>query len=74
MAKPNGRSSGNKPDFKIWAAQGEHGQGTVGVAWKGDDGEINLKLNPFVVLDTRGSEKLVLKLYPIEDEQQSIPF
>lgn len=75
----SGGESGHKPDYKVWAAQGEQ-QGQIGVGWKQEDGSINIVLNPFLVLDTRQENHLTLRLYPIEEnkpkkfQQSTLPF
>lgn len=59
----------NRPDYKVWAARNEGRGTTVGVAWKGENGEISIKLNDFVVLSNADQERFTLKLYPNEEKE-----
>ena len=58
--KPD-KQPGRKPDYSVygWVNDTEI-RGTVGAAWGGRDGIIDIKLNPFVVLP----EGIHLRLYP----------
>ncbi len=56
--------AGKKPDYSLSAMDKDTDRlkGTVGVAWINDDGSISIRLNPFVILDTR-EHNLELRLF-----------
>lgn len=52
-----------KPDYDVSALKKSTSEkGNVGKAWKLTNGQIRIKLNPFVVLE--GEEDLVLTMFP----------
>lgn len=57
-------AAGKKPDYNLSAMDKDNDRlkGTVGVAWINEDGTISIRLNPFVVLDTR-EHTLELRLF-----------
>lgn len=61
MSKPN--NGPRRPDYLVSALvkNGEH-KGSVGAAWKEKDGQISIKLNPFVVLESM--DGLAIRLFP----------
>ena len=64
---------GRQPDFNVLAMDKNNDKvlkGTIGVAWKNQDGSIRMKINPFVVLDTRLHD-LVLTLFPVTTNWKS---
>lgn len=57
------------PDYKVWAVNAStEEKGTIGVAWKQDDGSITVKINAFVNL--AGVTKITL--YP--EDKNKVPF
>lgn len=56
--------AGKKPDYTLSAMDKdtERLKGNVGIAWINEDGTISIRLNPFVVLDTR-EHALELRLF-----------
>lgn len=53
-----------KPDYVVSALdKNSDMKGNIGSAWKTPEGNIRIKLNPFVVLDTREHD-LVITLFP----------
>jgi len=64
MSFENGK--GRKPDYRVGVktkqGAGKSGQGTIGAAWKEDDGTISIVLNPCVVL--RFEDDVVIRLFP----------
>jgi hypothetical protein len=59
------KKKGKKPDYrlKFWnKATGE--KGTVGAVWKGEDGNLHLKLEAKVVLQQTPVEQLTI--FPVE--------
>lgn len=62
--KPDAPFVPRKPDYDVSAMKkGTQYKGKVGAAWKNDKGQIQIYLNPFVVLDA--SEDLALTLFPV---------
>lgn len=66
-----------KPDYFVSAyhpvavkkkGEPELVKGTVGAAWTKEDGSIDIKLNPFVVLDNT-SEQVRLRLWPRKESE-----
>lgn len=57
---------GRKPDYRVGVktrqSASKSGQGTIGAAWKEDDGTISIVLNPCVVL--RFEDDVVIRLFP----------
>ena len=61
-----------KPDYTVSAMDKDRDttlKGQIGVAWKNANGSIRIKINPFVVLNTREHD-LVITLFPIGQQQQ----
>lgn len=57
------KSERRKPDYDLSALSNTNDiRGKVGAAWINDDGSINIKLNPFVVLNSH--DNLQLRLFP----------
>lgn len=61
---------GNKPDYHLSAKTKDTAfKGRVGVAWLQADGSIQIKVDPFVILQGEGvlGEKLYVTLYPTDE-------
>ncbi len=68
------RDSGpRRPDFLVSALVkgGEH-KGNVGAAWQEDNGQISIKLNPFVVLESM--DGLAIRLFPNDGGKSPLPY
>ena len=68
MSKP---FTPRKPDYNVSAMDKRddtRNNGNIGAAWLNADGTINIKLNPFVVIDTRMHD-LAITLFPKDKEQ-----
>lgn len=61
--------AGRRPDYTLSAMDKGNDalKGSVGVAWINEDGSISVRLNPFVVLDTR-QHSLELRLFKNDRE------
>lgn len=58
--------AGRKPDYNVSALdKATDRRGKIGVAWKQDDGSIQVKLDAFVVLDARQHD-LLIALFPMD--------
>lgn len=58
-------AAGRKPDYSVSALNPKTNlKGKVGAAWTNDDGSLQLKLDPFVVL--KGEDDLLIRLFPTE--------
>lgn len=72
MANRDGsKNVGRKPDYTISAMMkiNRDAKGRVGAGWTQLDGSIQVKLDPFVVLqgEANGGEGMFLTLYPVKD-------
>ena len=65
--------NGRKPDYNVGAVDKISGikHSRVGAAWKQADGQISVKLNPFVVFDGTRMD-IVLTLFPVEGTEERI--
>lgn len=55
-----------KPDYRLSVKErGGENRGTVGAAWKNDDGSISIKLTPCVAITSRDDVTIVL--FPVEE-------
>lgn len=63
--------TGRKPDYNVGAVDKVSGfkHSRVGAAWKQGDGQISIKLNPFVVFDCTRMD-IVLPLFPVEGYEE----
>ncbi len=63
--------AGKKPDYTLSAMDKDNDRlkGLVGAAWINEDGSISIRLNPFVVLDTR-EHNLELRLFKNDGNYQ----
>ena len=56
-----------KPHYNLCVKMKQSNEmGRVGVAWKGKDGAINIKLNPGAYLDYALSQNAFINLFPVD--------
>jgi hypothetical protein len=61
------------PDYNVAVLRKSDGlKGNVGVAWRQENGRIQIKLRPFIVLDTRGGD-FSITLFPISHGEETKP-
>ena len=64
--------AGRKPEWSISALNPKTGiKGTIGAAWNNDDGTIQLKINPFVILN--GADELQIRLFHADRVPSTAP-